>query len=221
MSRCVIVGSAAIRDYENVNRNLRGDDFLIYCDGGLKHRNNIDIPGADRPGTPDLIVGDFDSFDKNSLEGPGLENTEVITLPVKKDDTDVFYAVKEAVKRGFGDFLLVGTVGERLDHTLCNLSVLQYLYERGKIAKALDDYGEMEIVGKDTVYIEDSWRYFSLLNICGTAKGISIRNAVYPLEDGEIGTDYQYGVSNEVVPGERAEVSVREGSLLLVKVHSA
>lgn len=75
----------------------------------------------------------------------------------------------------------------------------------------------MEIVSSAPTYIEDSYAFFSLLNITGCAKGIFIQNAKYPLDDGEITCKYQYGVSNEVIPGKTAIVSVREGKLLLIK----
>ena len=42
--------------------------------------------------------------------------------------------------------------------------------------------------------------------------------AKYPLEDGEIRSEYQFGISNEVLPGRTARVTVQEGRLLLVKV---
>ena len=61
--------------------------------------------------------------------------------------------------------------------------------------------------------------YFSLLNISGTAKGITIKGAKYPLENGEITCEYQYGISNEVLPGQTAEITVTDGKLLLIKVY--
>lgn len=75
----------------------------------------------------------------------------------------------------------------------------------------------MELVSRQTAYIDDSFRFFSLLNITGIAKGITVKNTKYPLKDAEITCGYQYGVSNEVLPGMRAEVTVKEGKLLLIK----
>ncbi|MBX9231351.1 hypothetical protein [Coprococcus catus] len=66
--------------------------------------------------------------------------------------------------------------------------------------------------------IDDSYAYFSLLNITGTAKGIVIENAKYPFDNAEITCEYQYGVSNEVLSGKTAKVSIKKGSLLLVKI---
>lgn len=208
MRRCVIVGGASIGDYDAVRRRLRADDFVVYCDCGLRHLDGL---GA----APDLIVGDFDSCSNPETE------TETIVLPCEKDDTDTVFAVKEALRRGFEEFLLVGVVGERLDHTLGNVSILLMLDSAGKKGTIIDDYSEMEIVSDNRekpCIIDDSYAYFSLLNISGKARGITISGAKYPLENADISCDYQYGVSNEVLPGCSAEVSVGEGRLLLVKV---
>lgn len=205
MRRCVVVGGTDIGRYDRIRACLREDDFFICCDGGLKHRKGLGI-------VPDLIVGDFDSH-----ENPHL-NIETIVLPREKDDTDTVFAVKEALKRGFQEFLLLGVVGGRLDHTLGNVSLLLMLDAQGKKAVALDDWSEMEIVSDRPAYIEDRYPYFSLLNISGLARGITIRNAKFPLTDGEITCEYQYGISNEVLPGMTAEATVKTGRLLLVKV---
>ena len=208
MRRCVIIGGASIGDYGTVSAKLRQDDYMIYCDCGLRHMDGL---GAE----PDLIVGDFDSYSNPEFD------TETIVLPCEKDDTDTVFAVKEALRRGFEDFLLIGVVGERLDHTLGNVSILLMLDSEGKVGTIIDDYSEMEIVSDRCgmpCIIDDSYVYFSLINISGTARGVTIRGAKYPLENAEITCEYQYGVSNEVLLGCTAEVSVGEGRLLLVKV---
>ncbi len=204
-NRCVIVGGADIGNYEYIRKQLGKDDFIIFCDYGLRHQIGLGVK-------PSLIVGDFDSYTKP------ITNIETITLPCEKDDTDTVFAVKEAVKRGYDDFLLIGVVGARLDHTLGNVYILQMLDWLGKKAKIIDDYSEMELVSNKSVYIEDSYSYFSLLNITGTAKGVTILNAKYPLTNAEISCEYQYGISNEVLTGKTTVVNVSHGKLLLVKV---
>lgn len=205
MKRCVIVGGADINNYGFIREKLCVDDYVIFCDSGLKHLEQLQVK-------PNLIVGDFDSH-----ENPHFD-VETIVLPCEKDDTDTVYAVKEAISRGFDNFLLIGVVGARLDHTLGNVSILLYLDSIGKKGCIIDDYSEMEIVSSSPVGIEDSYAFFSLLNISGTAKGVTIKNAKYPLEDAEITCEYQYGVSNEVLLGNIAIISVKCGSLLVIKV---
>ncbi len=204
--RCVIVAGAPIGRYDVIRSLLRPDDFVVCCDCGLRHLEALGV-------TPSLVVGDFDS-----TENPHLD-VETIVLPREKDDTDSVYAVREAVRRGFDDFLLVGAVGGRLDHTLGNVAILLYLDRIGKRGVIADDESVMEVVSRDPARIPyGSCAYFSLLNVDGSARGITIRNAKYPLENGVIPVDYQYGISNEVLPGKTAEVTVREGRVLLVRV---
>ncbi len=140
--RCVIIGAAEIQNYEKIKKHFRNGDYYIYCDAGLKHQEKLGV-------WPDLIIGDFDSYAKAEMEQkyqcvgvasmPADANTaacgdapELIVLPCEKDDTDTVFAVKEALRRGFADFLLVGVIGQRLDHTLANVSILYMLYERGQ-----------------------------------------------------------------------------------------
>ncbi len=203
--RCVIIGGADISDYDTVKAALKTGDYAIYCDSGLKHMDALRL-------SADLIVGDFDSH-----ENPHLP-VETIVLPRRKDDTDTVYAVKEALKRGFAEFLLIGVIGGRFDHSFGNIAILLYLYHQGKRALLIDDYSEMEIVAGEEAAVTDSYPYFSVLNITGHAKGITIKNAKFPLEDGVIESDYQYGVSNEVLPGQTATVRVAEGEALLVRI---
>ncbi len=207
MRRCVIVGGAGIERYDVVRARLRGDDFFVFCDSGLKHMEGLGVK-------PNLIVGDFDSHANPQMD------VETIVLPREKDDTDTVFAAKEMTARGFEEFLLVGVIGARLDHTIANLSILLMLDTAGRKAKAIDDFSEMEIVSSKKALIDDSYPFFSLLNITGEAEGVTIRNAKYPLEDAAIECDYQYAVSNEVLPGETAEASVAKGRLLLIKIFS-
>ena len=207
MRRCVIIGGAEITRYDQVKSYLSTGDYAIYCDSGLRHREALEL-------APDLIVGDFDSHPDPRLP------VETITLPREKDDTDTVYAVKEALKRGFEDFLLLGVVGGRLDHSLGNVSILLYLDSLGKRGLIVDDYSEMEIVSRQEAEVGPEFPYFSLLNISGTARGITLENAKYPLKDAEIRCDYQYGVSNEPLPGKTARICLKEGQLLLIRVRS-
>lgn len=213
--RCVIVGGAGIGDYSRIRAYLRESDYLIYCDSGLRHMEGL---GA----APSLIIGDWDSY-----EDPHMD-VETITLPVAKDDTDTVYAVHEGIGRGFRDFLLLGVIGARLDHTLVNAYILSTLENRGCRGMIADDFSEIELVssriGEDGVkrpgkaLIKDGYRFFSLVALEGDANGVTIKNAKFPLEGAVISPAYQYATSNEALPGLTAEVTVEDGRLLLIKI---
>lgn len=213
--RCVIVGGADISDYSRIRGYLDCDDYVIYCDSGLRHMDGL---GA----LPSLIIGDWDSYDDPHMD------VETITLPVAKDDTDTVYAMREGMKRGFTEFLLVGAVGARLDHSLVNVYILSALENSGCHGMIVDDYSEMELISSQadeagTVHpgrasVEDRYPFFSLLALEGEARGVTIRNAKFGLEGASIGPDYQYATSNEVIKGRTAEITVGDGRLLLIKI---
>jgi thiamine pyrophosphokinase len=213
MHRCVIVAAGQILDYGRARSFLKGDDFFIFCDGGLSHAEGLCVK-------PDIIVGDFDSCDSSDLSkyAGTSGHPEIIKLPREKDDTDTMFAVKLALERGYSDFLLLGAMGGRFDHALGNLSVLLYLEGLGKKALLVDDYSAMQIVGRQPLYIEDKCSYFSVLTVAGDVSGVNIKNAKYPLENAKLSADFQLGISNEVLPGKLAEVSVACGRVLVVIV---
>ena len=103
---------------------------------------------------------------------------------------------------------------------LVNISVLQFLKKNGASGVIYDDYSKVQLVvaGGEPVLVPDTYSYFSLMCIAGDVSGVTIKNAKYPLEKGTITSDYQYGVSNEVLPGQTAEVTLEKGVLLLVMV---
>ena len=47
---------------------------------------------------------------------------------------------------------------------------------------------------------------------------MNIKNAKYPLENASLSSDFQLGISNEVLPGKVAQVSVEHGRMLVVTV---
>ncbi len=206
MSRCVIVGNARINNYALIKKYIKEDDFFVYCDGGLKHINKI---GRE----PNLIIGDFDSHEKPDTD------TEIIELPCEKDDTDTCYAMKECIERGFDEFLFVGVIGERFDHSLGNISILVKLNELRKKAIILDDYSEMSVVPREGCTIKgDNIAYFSILSLSDSLKGVTITDAKYNLDDAEINSDYQYGISNELIDNNPTKVYCKEGNALLIKI---
>ena len=211
MKRCVIISAGKIHDYERARSFLQSGDFFIFCDGGLAHAAGLGIE-------PDLIVGDFDSCEPSDLSKytGSSGQPEIIKLPREKDDTDTLFATKLALERGYDNFLFLGAMGGRFDHALGNVSILLYLDGLGKEALLADDYSTMQIAGKKPFYIVDKCSYFSVMTIAGDVSGVNIKNAKYPLVNASLSADFQLGISNEVLPGQTAEVSVEHGRVLIV-----
>ena len=203
MSRCVIIGNAPIENYEKIKAFFSSHDYFVFCDGGLKHQAHLGV-------SPDYIVGDFDSFDmpKNT------ENT--LVLPTVKDDTDTFAAIKLMLSRGYTDFLLVGVIGERLDHTFGNVSILLYLKKHNAKGVIVDDYSEMLLCEQSVKIAKENCSYFSLISLDEKLEGVDIIGAKYPLKNATIENHYQFAVSNE--PIEDTQITVKKGNALVIIV---
>ncbi len=246
MRRAVIVGGAEIRDYPAVKKQLDENDFYVFCDSGLFHAETLGVkPGlilgdfdshplpdevtAQEAQSEDLMKGGVTSghgiWKEKAPYGKEIRHTctadgcEMIVLPHEKDWTDTVYAAHLIAERGYKKALLIGVSGGRPDHYFANIAILNMLELQGVEAWMADEISRIRILSAErgtTARIDDSCRYFSLLAYDGPARGVRIRNALYPLEDGIITAAEPYAVSNEVLPGCTAEVSVGEGRVMLV-----
>ncbi|MDR1953194.1 MAG: thiamine diphosphokinase [Clostridiales Family XIII bacterium] len=114
-SRCVIIAayqSARISDSVDIG----ADDLILCADGGYAHARAEGI-------TPHVLIGDFDSLTADEV----TEGVEVIRLDTEKDYTDTLACAKYGIGKGIDDFVIVGGIGGRFDHTVANLQTLSFL----------------------------------------------------------------------------------------------
>ena len=157
---------------------------------------------------PDLVVGDFDSL------GRRPSHPNVIQLPSAKDDTDMVYALREGLDRGFRRFVLLGGVGGRLEHTLANLQALSWLTTQGARGVLAGEGTVATVLRDETMTFPAGLTgFWSAFCLSGTAEGVTLRNLKFELTDHTISADFPLGVSNEFLE-QPAQVSVRRGALL-------
>ncbi len=177
------------------------DDYVIAVDAGYSRLNGV---------KPDLVVGDFDSL------GFVPEGETVVRLPVHKDDTDTLFAVKLALEKGYKKFVILGGVGERLDHTLANIQTLMYLTDRGAKGCLLGDDESMTMLKNGSLSFSGVPEgIVSVFAYGGTASGVTLAGLEYPLDRATLTIDYPLGVSNAFT-GKPACVTVENGCLLVV-----
>lgn len=207
MNRCVIIGAAPMADPLWICSRLRAGDWVLAADGGYQSARAAGI-------TPALLVADFDSF-------PGgraavLPDTEVAVLPTHKDQTDTLAAVEIAYSRGFREYLLLGCLGGRLDHTIANIQVMASLTARGCRVTLQDERNRVTLwePGEHELPFEENGG-FSLLAYDPQVTGVTIRQAAYPLTNAVLTSDFPLGVSNAFLPGQPALISIKTGRLLV------
>lgn len=201
--RCVIVSAGEMYDYEKIRTFFREDDFVIAADGGLRHLNRLGIP-------PHVFLGDMDSVDKNE---PSPKNA--LVFPVQKDDTDTMLAIREGLKRGFTEFLLLGALGGRLDHSYANIQSLAFLLDNGARGEILSEEHRVLMLEKGGITVGDRYENISVFSYTQSCKGVWEENVEYPLSNAALDQGFPLGVSNHPL-NENARISVSEGRLLLI-----
>ncbi len=204
--RAIIFGGSLSEINPNIFKAITKNDFLVCADAGYKFVVNNGFK-------PHLIVGDFDSANY-----PDDTDCEIIKLPIHKDDTDLHFAVKTVLERGYKSIILTGVTGGRLDHTLASISTLEFLNQNSCEACILDKNSILYVVSSElTVKKPEFDCYLSVFAITPKAKGVFIKGAEYPLENGEIIRSFPIGVSNEFKDDE-ITLNVKEGLLLVAIV---
>ena len=200
--KCVIVSGAPDSDIQFIKNKLDRSAFIIAADSGYKNCLKVGI-------IPDLIIGDFDSSSCPQF------GSRVIRLPVEKDDTDTFYCVKEAVRRGYSEIELLCAIGNRVDHTYSNMLCLEYCRQNGVQCTIFNAKNRLTLVENEIEFEEEEYHYFSVFAFLGTAKGVSIKGAYYETDNVDIEPWDQFGQSNHF-NGRKVKISVNEGKILLI-----
>ncbi|MBR2028609.1 MAG: thiamine diphosphokinase [Oscillospiraceae bacterium] len=202
MKRCIVIGSMPV-DFE-LKSILKPDDFIFCADGGYVHAQKQGV-------VPDVIVGDFDSS-----EQPSYTSAKVIKLPCEKDDTDTYYIARQIVAEGYTHAIFCGVTGGRLDHTIANIQMLKFLEQNGVDATIIDKDTTINVITNRGVTLQpQNDRYFSIFSLDNECTGVSEKGGKYQISDVKITNDFPIGVSNEF-KGEPVEISVKEGTLLII-----
>lgn len=182
---------------------------LVLCaDCGLRHALAQNI-------TPDVIIGDFDSYTDELPEG-----IEILRLPVEKDVTDTFRCVQYGEEHGCTVFHIYGAFGgERIDHSIASVQMLRYLYERGEdaVLRHGSTVLRMQYGSGVTCRYPKFEGDFSVFSLTEKSTGVTIRGTKYETDGITLTSSFPLGVSN-CITAEYAEITMDSGLLLIVQV---
>lgn len=205
MKRCIIVGAGEFKLYD---WHSRQDDYIIAADGGYRYLAELDV-------VPHMVIGDMDSLENNGSEISRENEIEIRRLPVEKDDTDMLAAIKEGLKQGCGEFILYGSLGGRIDHTIANIQCLLYLHNHGAKGVLYGGHCSLELLCKERkVFPKSMQGLVSVFAYGGEARGVTEQGLKYSLNHAVVSPDFPIGISNEFI-GQESSIEVEEGMLLV------
>lgn len=200
MKRCVVFGAAPTENIAALHRYLQEDDFFIAADGGGKLAARLGV-------TPMLTVADHDS------SFPSEDRGACVRLSVEKDVTDTRAAMDIAFQKGYREFLLLGCLGGRMDHTVANLLSARQLTEQGAQVTLADAKNEMTVLLPGKYPLKAGG--FSVFAMTEKVTGLSLSGVQYPLAGFTLTADDPLCVSNRAVAAD-ASLRFENGVLLLI-----
>lgn len=202
--RCVIISGSPDTNVEEIKSLCSSDDFIVCADSGYSFAKKAGL-------TPNLIIGDFDSL-KEELP----QNTEVVKLNTHKDDTDTEHCVMECIRRGYKDFLLLGSIGGRTDHTFANIATLAFLSEYNYNGIARNNGEEIRILKEGSYEMNNKkGLIFSVFPYGCESVNVTYKGAEYMLNNKTLTYNVSRGISNVFVDDE-AEITINRGRAILL-----
>lgn len=202
--RCVIISGSPDTNVEEIKSLCTSDDFIVCADSGYSFAKKAGL-------TPNLIIGDFDSL-KEELP----QNTEVVKLNTHKDDTDTEHCVMECIRRGYKDFLLLGSIGGRTDHTFTNIATLAFLSEYNYNGIARNNGEEIRILKEGSYEMNNKkGLIFSVFPYGCESVNVTYKGAEYMLNNKTLTYNVSRGISNVFVDDE-AEITINRGRAILL-----
>lgn len=175
------------------------DTFTIGADVGAYMLSKCEV-------NFDLALGDFDSVTPFELDKIRQYANEVKEFPERKDRTDTFLAVEEALRRGYTDITIYGGLGRRMDHTFANLMLLKL----GDI-KIVTEHEVMYILDPNTYEINNTFKYISFFAL-EDIEALTLHGFDYELENFDLTVDNPLCISNKG----KGTVSFKKGLLLVI-----
>lgn len=197
--KCIIIGAG---NFQNEMIKKDKDDLLICADAGYSYVKDMNIE-------IDLLVGDFDSLSTIP------SNINIYKLPKVKDETDLYIAIEEGIKRGYREFQIFGALGGRIEHSIANIQIISKLATQNIKAKLIDQNTIVEILTEGTyIYNKEMEGYLSLFSLSEKSV-LTIKNLKYELTEHEITYLFPLGIDNEFI-GRESVINIHKGLVLSI-----
>ncbi len=200
--KVTIIAGAPDQNTEFLKQSVDRESFIIAADSGYLNCISAGI-------VPDMIIGDFDSSEQPNVD------TEVLTFPSVKNDTDTLCCIKEAVKRSADEIEIFCALGGRADHTYSNIIGLAYCLEHGIRASIFSDKNIIRAYDSSFSIEKGKFRFFSLFALGGQVEGLYIKGAAYKLDNYTLSPFSSIGQSNEF-KNSTVHIEFRSGIILLI-----
>lgn len=215
--RAIITANGVIDDpaltYKRVT-DLFGsarDFIVISADGGVENALRMNL-------IPDIVIGDMDSIkaaDKEKI-GAMSNKTRYISTSAHKDESDTQLAVEYALGLGIKRIIILGALGNRIDHSIANIFLLASPFLKNIDIKILSDTSEIVVMRKSGAVTGNTGDIVTFISLSPYTYFIETKGLKYVLENEKLIFSPVRGISN-VFTENKAYIKIRKGILLVIR----
>ncbi|CAN5524032.1 MAG: thiamine diphosphokinase [Chloroflexi bacterium] len=216
--KSLIVADGALPERSQLDRVWPGWDagaeLILAADGGVRKALALGL-------LPDLVLGDGDSLDRDTVRLLGELRIPCEPFPAEKDQSDLELCLDRALDHGATELVVLAALGgRRVEHALANVLLLALPRLAGCSVVLGDGVSTVRLVGQqdgagDLALYGEATDYVSLLPLEAEVEGVRTRGLRYALRDESLVLGPSRGLSNELTDT-TASVAVRRGRLLVV-----
>ena len=206
--KVLIIGGGSPPSMELLKKESQRCDYIICADRGGEYIKAVDK-------LPDLLLGDFDSLDKNLLEYYIDSGVKIERFPSKKDYTDTELCLHKAIDLKPDEIILLSCTGSRLDHVFGNIGLLKVLLDKNIKGYIKDDNNIIFLLKADTEICGAPGQLISFQAFTEKVRGLTVEGVRYPLKNFTLNSWSSYTVSN-VFLNDKVKISLNSGVLMII-----
>jgi thiamine pyrophosphokinase len=185
---------------------IQGDVIGVDRGCGIALKHNLALT---------IAIGDFDSLPQADYQMLQKRGIPLLTFPVNKDKSDAELAFDWAIRQGYETLIVIGFSGGRLDHQQALIQAL-FKYKHPGLRLQTPEQ-TIQFLSKGTHFIkkEKPFEVFSMFTL--SQASVSLKGAVYPLQNTKIDVSSIYTLSNGWVNQDPVELTLHTGEILLFR----
>ncbi|MBR9699728.1 thiamine diphosphokinase [Candidatus Woesearchaeota archaeon] len=196
--RILIVANGRIKDKE-FYKKIKADKILA-ADGGADNCIRLGI-------TPDKVIGDMDSISKKAKE----LFKDRLFHDSDQNSTDLQKCIHYSKQYKVSEYIIIGAIGRRIDHTLGNIMVLDELEHPATI---LDEHNNIYMV-KDSIELKGKKGDIVSIIAISDIEGLAYKGLKWIVTNREAEAGWT-GTCNEM-NAKNASISLKKGKILVIQ----
>lgn len=166
---------------------------------------------------PEIVLGDFDSISEEGREFIMERKIETSSFPPEKDYTDLELGIDYLIEKGCKKIILLGAVGDRIDHSLANLFMMVRFYKKGISVILKNNLMKVQVL-EGEIEIKKNYAFLSVVPVTSEGIELTLEGFYYPLKNHPVEMGSTLAVSNYLT-GDTGRIRISKGTGFVIETN--